>query len=79
MISPDALRQEGIDIMLAGREPQFEVDQLMLMNFYAVAITPAVALPVCKLMNKLYEMGLGDRDVEYIVNFQLTAKGIGTN
>jgi len=79
MISPDALRQEGIDIMLAGREPQFEVDQFMLMNFYAVNIDPSTALPVCKLMNMLYEMGLSDSDVEHIVNYQLTRKGIGTN
>jgi hypothetical protein len=27
----------------------------------------------------LYEMGLGDSDVEHIVNYQLTRKGIGTN
>lgn len=78
-ISPDKLRQDAIDLMLAGREPKFEVDQLMLMNFYAANTLPSLALPVCKLMNKLYEMGLGDQEVEHIVNFQLTEKGIGTN
>ncbi len=70
MVSPDTVLARAKEEMLEGRNPETREDWLKIMNFMVVNCQIGLRFPVCKLMVKLYDMGLSDNDLNKIITFQ---------
>jgi hypothetical protein len=75
MISPNDLQKAAQDIMLDGREPESENDWVLCVNFWAYNVDgDGREADFCKIMGKIFNCPLNDKDIEMIAAFQVEKK-----
>jgi len=71
-ISPDDLQKAAEGYMLDGRKPASHEDWMECCNFWAANISKGVEVPICRLMNMLFEAGLSDEEIKVVCAYQAT-------
>jgi hypothetical protein len=69
MISPNELHQGAQDEMLEGKAPVTERDWQLCVNFWAANVSIS-EIEICKLMKRLFQCPLDDKQIVEIAKFQ---------
>lgn len=74
MMSPNDIQKAAQDIMLDGREPENENDWVLCVNFWAYNIENGLEAEACKVLGRIFNCPLNDKDIEVIAAFQVEKK-----
>ena len=69
--SPNELFNAAKEYMLGGDEPISKSDWVLVMNFFAANIHKDVQPAALKLLRAIYDIPIGDEQIEDISKFQI--------
>jgi hypothetical protein len=74
LVSPNELLEAAQDEMLEGRKPQGKRDWEIILNFMAFNLHKDLGSAALRLMARMYQMPVSDKECDEIWNFQLSKR-----
>jgi hypothetical protein len=74
LVSPESMMTAAKQQMLEGREPTTLTDWQLVVNFFAYNADPLYARMAVPIMCKLYDVPLDARQIDEIVEYQLSKR-----